>query len=49
MLKSGEGNVYGSGNGDNYSIISISQLSLTVDFNRVSLEEVLLPYVTTEI
>ena len=48
MLKSGKGNVYGSGNSDNYSIISISQLSLTIDFNKVSLEEVLLSYVTTE-
>jgi hypothetical protein len=48
MLKREKGNVYGSGNSDNYSIISISQLSLTVEFNKVSLEEVLLSYVTTE-
>jgi hypothetical protein len=49
MLKSGKGNAYGSGNSDNYSIISISQLSLAVDFDKVSLEEVLLSYVTREI
>ena len=48
MLKREKGNVYGSGNSDNYSIISISQLSLTVEFNKVSLEEVLLSYITTE-
>jgi hypothetical protein len=48
MLKSGKGNVYGSGNIDNYNTFSTSQLSLAVDFNKVSLEEVLLSYVTTE-
>jgi hypothetical protein len=47
MFKSGNGNVYGSGNSDNYSTSSISQLLLTVDFDKVSLEESLLSYVTT--